>query len=436
MPRLDSLMNKVLTVMLAGGAGERLYPLTRDIAKPAVPFGGNYRIIDITLSNSINSGLRKVYILTQYKALTLNRHIRQAWNIVSPELGEFIEVLPPTKRVSEHWYRGTADAVYQNAQSIEVEDLPYTLILSADHVYKMNYQYMLDWHVRHNADLTVATTQVTPEEACRFGIVEIDPDFRITGFEEKPKHDSPARSRFNPAMCSASMGVYLFSTRILLEALLQAHEDTNTSHDFGKDILPRLVEKGGKILAYDFVDENKKEIRYWRDIGTLDAYYEANMDLVSVNPVFNLYDEEWPLRTYLPQYPPAKFVFAEEGRRMGVSINSMICAGCIISGGRVVNTVLSPGVRVNSYSEVESSILFHNVSVGRHSRLRRAIIDSGVVLPEGTEIGFDVERDRKQGHIVTESGIVIVHRESPGVTVNEQQQGLHYSSVASLNGPG
>jgi glucose-1-phosphate adenylyltransferase len=429
-------MSKVLTVMLAGGAGERLYPLTRDIAKPAVPFGGNYRIIDITLSNSINSGLRKIYILTQYKALTLNRHIRQAWNIVSPELGEFIEVLPPTKRVSEHWYRGTADAVYQNAQSIEAEDLPYTLILSADHVYKMNYQYMLDWHMLHEADVTVATTQVVPEDACRFGIVEIDSNFFITGFEEKPKHGSPARSRFNPSMCSASMGVYVFSTKVLLEALLQAHEDTNTSHDFGKDILPRLVDRGGKVLAYDFVDENKKEIRYWRDIGTLDAYYEANMDLVSVTPVFNLYDEEWPLRTYLPQYPPAKFVFAEEGRRMGVSINSMICAGCIISGGRVVNTVLSPGVRVNSYSEVESSILFHNVNVGRHSRLRRSIIDSGVVLPEGTEIGFDVERDRKQGHVVTESGIVIVHRESPGVTVDEQYAGLHYSPISSVNGPG
>jgi glucose-1-phosphate adenylyltransferase len=407
-------MNKVLTVMLAGGAGERLFPLTRDIAKPAVPFGGNYRVIDITLSNSINSGLRKIYILTQYKALVLNRHIRQAWNIVSPELGEFIEVLPPTKRVSEHWYRGTADAVYQNAQSIEAEGLPYTLILSADHIYKMNYQYMLDWHVLHGADVTVATTQVAPEEACRFGIVEIDSNFRITGFEEKPR-ENPARSRFNAEMCSASMGVYLFSTRALLDVLAEAHGDANTSHDFGKDILPRLVERGHSVYAYDFIDENKKEVRYWRDIGTLDAYYEANMDLVSVSPVFNLYDEEWPVRTYQPQYPPAKFVFAEEGRRMGVSINSMICAGCIVSGGRVVNTVLSPGVRVNSYSEVESSILFHNVNVGRHSRLRRSIIDSGVQLPEGTELGFDVEKDRKKGHIVTPAGIVVVHRDSPGV---------------------
>jgi glucose-1-phosphate adenylyltransferase len=410
-------MNKVLTVMLAGGAGERLFPLTRDIAKPAVPFGGNYRVIDITLSNSINSGLRKIYILTQYKALVLNRHIRQAWNIVSPELGEFVEVLPPTKRVSEHWYRGTADAVYQNAQSIEVEDLPYTLILSADHIYKMNYQYMLDWHVLHGADVTVATTQVTPEDASRFGIVEIDSNFRITGFEEKPRQN-PARSRFDAQMCSASMGVYLFSTPALLDVLAQAHGDANTSHDFGKDILPRLVETGHSVYAYDFIDENKKEVRYWRDIGTLDAYYESNMDLVSVSPVFNLYDEEWPVRTYQPQYPPAKFVFAEEGRRMGVSINSMICAGCIVSGGRVVNTVLSPNVRVNSYSEVESSILFHNVNVGRHSRLRRSIIDSGVQLPEGTEIGFDVEKDRKKGHIVTPGGIVVVHRDSPGVTGN------------------
>jgi glucose-1-phosphate adenylyltransferase len=316
--------------------------------------------------------------------------------------------------VSEHWYRGTADAVYQNAQSIEAEGLPYTLILSADHIYKMNYQYMLDWHVLHGADVTVATTQVAPEEACRFGIVEIDSNFRITGFEEKPR-ENPARSRFNAEMCSASMGVYLFSTRALLDVLAEAHGDANTSHDFGKDILPRLVERGHSVYAYDFIDENKKEVRYWRDIGTLDAYYEANMDLVSVSPVFNLYDEEWPVRTYQPQYPPAKFVFAEEGRRMGVSINSMICAGCIVSGGRVVNTVLSPGVRVNSYSEVESSILFHNVNVGRHSRLRRSIIDSGVQLPEGTELGFDVEKDRKKGHIVTPAGIVVVHRDSPGV---------------------
>ena len=408
-------IGRVLTVMLAGGAGERLYPLTKDIAKPAVPFGGVYRIIDITLSNAINSGLRKIYILTQYKAITLNRHIRQAWNVVSPELGEFIEILPPAKRVSEHWYRGTADAVSQNAQSIEAEGLPYTLIAAADHVYKTNYRHMLDQHLENDAEVTVATTQVKPEEARRFGIVEMAEDSRVTGFEEKPQHGNPVRSKFNPEMCSASMGVYLFNTECLLQTLTEDHESSETRHDFGGDILPRMVAQGQRVFGYDFVDENKQQEPYWRDIGTLDAYYEANMDLVSVSPVFNLYDEEWPIRTYQPQYPPAKFVFAEEGRRMGVSINSMMCAGCIVSGGRVVNSILSPGVRVNSYSEVESSILFHNVTVGQHSRIRRAIIDHDIMLPEHSEIGFDLEEDRKRGHFVTASGIVIVHPESPGV---------------------
>jgi glucose-1-phosphate adenylyltransferase len=408
-------INKVLTVMLAGGAGERLYPLTKDIAKPAVPFGGVYRIIDITLSNAINSGLRKTYILTQYKAITLNRHIRQAWNVISPELGEFIEVLPPTQRVGEHWYRGTADAVYQNAQSIQAEGLPYTLIASADHVYKTNYLHMIEQHLSNDAEVTVATTQVIPEDAGRFGIVEIADDSRVIGFEEKPQHPNAVRSRFNPEMCSGSMGVYLFDTEHLLRALVEDHEAKDTQHDFGADVLPRMVAQARRVFAYDFADENKKEEPYWRDIGTLDAYYEANMDLVSVSPVFNLYDEEWPIRTYQPQYPPAKFVFAEEGRRMGVSINSMMCAGCIVSGGRVVNSILSPGVQVDSYAEVESSILFHNVKVGRHTRLRRTIIDHDIVLPESTEIGFDVEGDRHKGHFVTESGIVVVHPESPGV---------------------
>jgi glucose-1-phosphate adenylyltransferase len=416
----DVSMSKVLTVMLAGGAGERLFPLTKEIAKPAVPFGGVYRIIDITLSNSINSGLRKIYILTQYKAITLNRHIRQAWNVVSPELDEFIEILPPTKRISEHWYRGTADAVYQNAQSIEVEDPPYTLILAADHVYKMNYQHLLHWHIGHRADVTIATTQIRPEEAGRFGIAEINDEFRVVGFEEKPSHPNPVRSRFNPEACSASMGIYLFSTGVLLDALLEDHHALDTKHDFGGDILPRLVEQGRRVYAYDFVDDKKNDVPYWRDIGTLDAYYEANMDLVSVSPVFNLYEEDWIMRTYQPQYPPAKFVFAEEGRRMGVSINSMISVGCIVSGGRVVNSILSPGVRVNSYSEVESSILFHNVLVGRHSRVRGAIVDRNVCLPEHSEIGFDIEKDRAKGHFVTDSGIVVVHADSPGATVDRK----------------
>ncbi len=416
-------MSKVLTIMLAGGAGERLYPLTKDCAKPSVPFAGAYRIIDVTLSNCINSGLRQIYILTQHKALTLNRHIRQAWNILSPEMGEFVEIVPPTKRVSEDWYLGTADAVFQNAQSIEAEGSPYTLIVAADHVYKMNCEAMLDWHSSHAAEVTVGTTQVPPGEAARFGIVEIDGEFRIRSFEEKPSHGHPSRSQFNPEMCSASMGIYLFSTRVLLDALREDHSCESSSHDFGADVLPRLVESGRHVYALDLAGNGQKEAPYWRDVGTLDAYYEATMDLVSVSPEFNLYDEQWPLRTEQPMYPPAKFVFAEGGRRMGVGVNSMVCAGCIVSGGRVVNSVLSPGVRVNSHSEVESSILFRNVTVGRHSRIRRTIIDSRVQLPEHTETGFDVEQGRQKGHFVTESGIVVVHSGSPGVEKQDHQNG-------------
>ena len=401
--------------MLAGGAGERLYPLTSEIAKPAVPFGGIYRIIDITLSNCLNSGLRRIYILTQCKALTLNRHIRRAWNILSPEVGEMIEILPPTQRVSQDWYLGTADAVFQNARSIEAEDPVGTLILGADHVYKMNYQRMFDWHRERGADVTVGTTLVAPPEAKRFGVVEADEDLRIRGFEEKPRHDSAARSRSNPAMCSASMGIYLFSTSALLDALEADHGAVGSTHDFGKDVLPRMVAEGRRVFAYDFVDENRNDSPYWRDIGTLDAYFEANMDLVDPDPVFNLYDDSWPLRTYQPQCPPAKFVFSEHGRRMGVGVNSMVCAGCVVSGGRVMNSILSPGVRVNGYAEVEQAILFPGVQIGRHSRVRRAIVDSGVHLPDHSEIGFDSAEDRRRGHFVTESGVVVVHAGSPGV---------------------
>ncbi len=402
-------MQEVLTVLLAGGAGERLWPLTRERAKPAVPFGGIYRIIDLTLSNCINSGLRRIYILTQYKALSLNRHVRQGWNILSPEMGEFIEILNPMKRVSENWYLGTADAVFQNLGSILEERAPYTLILSADHVYKMNYAHMLEWHQQRGADATVATIQVAPEEASRFGIAEIDESCRIVGFEEKPQHARPFQSRFNPSMCSASMGIYLFSTPLLFEALRRDAEEPGSSHDFGHDILPRLAQEAG-LVAYDFIDENRKEVRYWRDVGTLDAYYDANMDLVSVSPVFNLYDSAWPIRTFMEQYPPAKFVFADEGRRMGIAVDSIVSQGCIISGGRVINSILSPGVRVNSFCEVEHSILLPQVAVGRRSRIRRAIIDRDVSLPENTEIGFDPQQDRRNGYLVTDSGIVVVDR--------------------------
>ena len=400
-------MENVLAILLAGGAGERLYPLTRDTAKPGVPFGGAYRIIDFTLSNCINSNVRRILILTQYKSLDLIRHIRDGWNILSAELGEYIEVLPPMKRVSEDWYQGTADAVFQNFQSIEAEAPDLTLILAADHIYKMNYHEMLDWHQRHRAEITIATIQAPPEEAGRFGVAEIDPDYRITGFEEKPQHKNPVRSRFDPSMVSASMGIYVFNTDVLLRALHEDAEDANSSHDFARDVIPRNLEKA-RIVAYDFRDINDKPMPYWRDVGTLDAYYEANMDLVDVVPQFNLYDQRWPIRTRATQQPPAKFVFAQEGRRMGLAVDSIVSSGCIVSGGRVLHSVLSPGVRVNSYCEIEYSILMPNAEIGRYSRISRAIINTGVKVPESSVIGFDPEADRAKGHHVTEGGVAVV----------------------------
>ena len=401
-------MKDTLGVLLAGGAGERLYPLTRDRAKPAVTFGGNYRIIDVTLSNCLNSDLRRVYILTQYKALSLNRHIREGWSsVVARELGDFIEILPPMKRVSENWYLGTADAVYQNIYSIGSEQPRHVLILSGDHIYKMNYQLMLDLHMATEADVTLATILIDPSESFQFGVVDVDRHGRIIGFEEKPR-TTRLRSPYNPEMVSGSMGVYLFNTDVLLPVLLKDAEDPNSSHDFGKDILPKILDQY-KVYSFNFIDENKKEALYWRDVGTLEAYYEANMDLVAVSPVFNLYDKHWPIRTHQRQYPPAKFVFGEPGRT-GTAIDSIVCPGCILSGGTVRNSVLSPDVRVNSYSEVDSSIIFSHVNIGRHCRIRNSIIDRDVHIPEGTIIGFDPEEDAKN-FLVTDTGITVVTRD-------------------------
>jgi glucose-1-phosphate adenylyltransferase len=401
-------MRETLGVLLAGGAGERLYPLTRDRAKPAVTFGGNYRIIDITLSNCVNSDLRKVYILTQYKALSLNRHIREGWgNIFAREIGEFIEILPPMKRVSENWYMGTADAVYQNIYSIGSEQPKFVLILSGDHIYKMNYALMARQHRDSGADVTIGTILIDPSETNQFGVVEIDTSGRVVGFQEKPKQ-TDLRSPYNPQMVSASMGIYLFNTDVLIPILLKDAEDEGSKHDFGHNILPRMVDDY-KVYSFNFIDENKKEALYWRDVGTLEAFYEANLDLVSVDPAFNLYDEAWPIRTHQRQYPPAKFVFNDPGRT-GEAHDSIVSGGCIVSGGSVSRCVLSPDVRVNSYTEVDSSILFSHVNIGRHCKIRRSIIDRDVHIPEGTVIGFDTEADRQKYH-VTESGITVVTRD-------------------------
>ncbi len=401
-------MRDTLGVLLAGGAGERLFPLTRDRAKPAVTFGGNYRIIDITLSNCVNSDLRKVYILTQYKALSLNRHIREGWgNVVARDLGEFIEVLPPMKRVSENWYQGTADAVYQNIYSIGSEQPKHVLILSGDHIYKMNYSLMLKQHNDSGAEVTLATILIAPDEVSRFGVVDVDSQGRIVGFEEKPEQTA-FRSPHNAEMVSGSMGVYLFNTDVLLRELLKDADDPDSTHDFGHDILPKLL-NDARVYSYHFIDENKKEAQYWRDVGTLEAYYDANMDIVSVSPVFNLYDKAWPIRTLQRQYPPAKFVFNEAGRT-GIATDSIVSAGCIISGSTVRNCVLSPDVRVNSYSDVTHSIIFSHVDIGRHCRLKKVIVDRDVQIPEGSVIGFEPEADR-QRYFVTDTGITVVTRD-------------------------
>ena len=401
-----SAMREALGVLLAGGQGERLWPLTRDRAKPAVPFGAVYRIIDVTLSNCLNSDLRRVFVLTQYKALSLNRHVRRGWSPLMGH-GDFMEVLPPQMRVSTHWYQGTADAVYQNIYSIGSEASSYVFILSGDHIYKMNYRKMLDQHRDSGAEVTVATLEVDVADAARrFGVIETDQNWRIIGFEEKPANPIP--SRIHPGKVNASMGVYIFNTQLLVPILIADAEDPTSAHDFGKDIIPKILGKH-RVFAYNFRDENKKETSYWRDVGTIDAYYEANMDLVAVSPVFNLYDKTWPLNTWQQQYPPAKFVFADPDR-MGIALDSIVAGGSIVSGGRVKGSVLGYDVRVNSYCDVEDSIIFNHVNVGRHSRIRKAIIDRHVSLPEGTVIGYDAEADRKK-YQVTDEGVVVVVRE-------------------------
>ncbi len=401
-------MRDTLGVLLAGGAGERLFPLTRDRAKPAVPFAGQYRIIDITLSNCINSDLRKVYILTQYKALSLNRHIREGWgSVVASELGEFIEILPPMQRVSKSWYQGTADAVFQNIYSIGAEEPKYVLILSGDHIYKMNYALMMQQHCESGADVTLATLPVTPEEVSAFGVVEVARNGEVTGFVEKPK-ETDLRSPFNPDVVDVSMGIYLFNTDVLLPELMRDAEDPDSKHDFGHDILPKLLGRF-RVHAYNFVDANQQQALYWRDVGTLDAYYEANMDVAAFVPTFNLYDKSWPMRTRPVQYPPAKFVFGEPGRT-GTAINSIVSAGCIVSGAVVRNSVLSHDVRVNSFSDVDSSVIFAHVNVGRHCRIRHSIIDRNVNIPDGSVIGYDQAEDRKR-YFVSPSGLTVVTRD-------------------------
>jgi glucose-1-phosphate adenylyltransferase len=403
-------MRDVLTLILAGGRGRRLEPLTRDRAKPAVPFGGHYRIIDFTLSNAINSGLRQMFVLTQYKARSLDQHIRLGWSFLSPELGEFVDILPPQQQFGEHWYKGTADAIYQNIISMEKEEPKYILILAGDHIYKMDYGEMLSSHISSRAALTISCIAVPLVDCSHFGIVQSDASGAVTSFLEKPA--SAEEMTDQPGYCLGSMGIYAFTAETLYEYLCEDAADTNSQHDFGKNVIPVMMAAGELVRAFRFRDRNRKSMPYWRDVGTLDAYYQANMDLVAVEPVLNLYDSDWPIRTVHAALPPPKTVFAEAGAagdvRRGEAIDSMVCNGCVISGGHVRRSVLAQNVRVNSYAVVEESILGEKVTVGRHCRVRRAIVDKEVHVPQGTSVGYDLDHDRQRGFTVTEGGVVVI----------------------------
>jgi len=399
-------MRKILTFIMAGGKGERLLPLTKDRTKPAVPFGGIYRIIDFTLSNCINSGMRKIYILTQYKSASLQRHIRLGWNFLPSELGQFIELLPAQQRIGDSWYAGTADAIYQNLYTLEMDKPDEVLILAGDHIYKMDYYSMIDVHREQDAALTVGVVEIEKSKSKHLGVVETDATGRVTGFYEKPAN--PKTIPGKPDKIYGSMGIYVFNQSVLMQELLEDAKNHKSSHDFGKDIIPQMLKKGMKIVAYNFRDKDRNE-EYWRDIGTIDAYYEANMELIQVNPIFNLYDQEWPLRTFQEQYPPVKTVHSgdkEEGR-VGLVLDSIVSEGCVVSGGRVQRSILSPNVRINSFSEVYDSILMEGVNVGRHAKIKRAIIDKDISIPQGMIIGFNLEEDKKR-FFVSESGIVVV----------------------------
>jgi glucose-1-phosphate adenylyltransferase len=395
-------LKTILAMILAGGRGERLYPLTRDRAKPAVPFGAIYRIIDFTLSNCLNSGIRRIYALTQYKSISLNRHIQLGWNILSAPLGEFIEAVPAQQRIDEHWYQGTADAIFQNIYTLQEERPDLVIILSGDHICKMDYRKMIAFHLERGADLTVAAIRMDRRLSREFGVIEVNGDWRMIGFQEKP--EEPKTIPGDPGGILASMGIYVFHTELLVRRLIEDAR-SDSSHDFGKDIVPMMIGKD-QVFAFDFRQGDCGGTGYWRDVGTIDAYYEANMDLISITPQLNLYDPQWPILTYQPPSPPAKTVWIEEGR-VGTALNSIISNGCIISGGNVKRSILSPRVTVHSFAEVEDSILLEGVDVGRNAKIKRTIIDKEVQIPPGMEIGYHLDEDAKR-FTVTDSGIVVV----------------------------
>ncbi|WP_370257152.1 glucose-1-phosphate adenylyltransferase [Marinobacter nauticus] len=407
---VSRLTRQTLALVLAGGRGSRLHDLTKWRAKPAVPFGGKFRIIDFPLSNCINSGIGQVGVITQYKSHSLIRHIQRGWGFLRGELDEFVELLPAQQRIETSWYEGTADAVLQNLDIIRSHQPEYVLILAGDHVYKMDYGTMLAAHVEQEADITVGCIEVPVEEASAFGVMSVDEDLRITEFEEKPAH--PKAMPGKPGTALVSMGIYVFSTKVLFDELLRDHKmDGNSSHDFGKDIIPSVI-KRLRVTAFPFRDPVNNKVAYWRDVGTIDSLWQANLELIGISPELNLYDSDWPIWTYQEQLPPAKFVFDDDNRR-GTAVDSMVAGGCIVSGAHVRHSLLFSQVRVHSFSEVEDSVIFPDVDIGRDCHIRKAVIDRGCRIPEGTRIGFDRTADEKRFH-VSSKGVVLITPEMLG----------------------
>ncbi len=409
-PRFVSRLTRdTLALILAGGRGSRLKHLTLWRAKPSVPFGGKFRIVDFPLSNCINSGIRRIGVLTQYKAHSLIRHIQQGWGFLRGEFGEFVELLPAQQRVEASWYAGTADAVYQNLDIIRNHNPAYVLILAGDHIYKMDYGPMIAYHVEQGADMTVGCIEVPLDRASQFGLMAVNEGGAVRGFDEKPEHPEPVHGRDDVAL--ASMGIYVFNTGFLYEQLIRDADTSYSTHDFGKDIIPASITKY-RVMAYPFRDVQSGRQAYWRDVGTVDAFWEANMELISVTPELNLYDEKWPIWTYQEQLPPAKFVFDDDGRR-GMAVDSMVSGGCVISGGQVRHSLLFSNVKVDSFAEITDSVVLPNVTIAQHARICRAVIDKGCEITEGTVIGEDPEEDARRFYI-TPGGVVLVTPEMLG----------------------
>ncbi len=411
---ISRITRRTMALILAGGQGSRLHELTDWRAKPAVPFGGKFRIIDFPLSNCINSGIRRVGVITQYKSHSLVRHIMRGWSGFKAEFGEFVEVLPASQRIDDEWYKGTADAVFQNLDIIRRQKPEFVLILGGDHVYKMDYGPLMASHAERQADLTVCCIEVSAEEAAgAFGVISVDETGRVIGFDEKPA--TPIEIPGKPGRVLASMGNYAFQTDFLYEQLIRDADEPKTSSDFGKDILPRIVDKY-RVFAYRMGEGDQRT--YWRDVGTLDAFWSANMELLAFQPELDLYDKDWPIYTNQEQLPPAKFIHDDEDRR-GTAINCMVSGGCIVSGSNIKNSVLFSNVNARSYSSVEDSVVLPDVTIHRHCNIRRAILDVGCVIEEGTEIGYDVEKDREAGFRVSENGITLVTPDQLGQSLHK-----------------